>query len=151
MFTDDTSLFFVVHYIDTSANDLNYDLEKISEWDFQWKMKFNPDPTKQTCKKIFSRNKIASIHPIVYSVNSTATNKDLGMILDSKLSYEHHLQPVFSRVNKTIGLLRKLQFTLPRKSQITIYKLFIKPHSDYGYVVYDRVSNESFHQSLESF
>ena len=83
-------------------------------------MKFNPDPTKQTYKKIFSRNKIASIHPIVYSVNSTATNKDLGMILDSKLSYEHHLQPVFSRVNKTIGLLRKLQLTLPRKSLITI-------------------------------
>ena len=43
---DDTSLFSVVHDIDTSANDLNHDLEKISEWAFQWKMKFNPDPSK---------------------------------------------------------------------------------------------------------
>ena len=39
-----TSLFSVVHEIDTSANNLNHDLEKNSEYAFQWKMKFNPDP-----------------------------------------------------------------------------------------------------------
>ena len=33
---------------------------------------------------------------------------------------------------------------------VTIYKSFIRPHLDYGDVVYDRASNESFHQSLES-
>ena len=33
---------------------------------------------------------------------------------------------------------------------VTIYKSFIRPHLDYGHVVYDRASNESFHQSLES-
>ena len=31
LFADDTSLFSEVHYIDTSANNLNYDLQKISE------------------------------------------------------------------------------------------------------------------------
>ena len=72
------------------------------------------------------------------------------MILDSKSSYENHLQSVFSRVNKTIGLLRKLQPVLPRKSLVTIYKSFISPHLDYGDVVYDQASNESFNQSLES-
>ena len=33
---------------------------------------------------------------------------------------------------------------------MTIYKLFVRPHLDYEDVVYDRVSNELFHQSLES-
>ena len=111
LFADDTSLFSLVHDIDTSANDLNHDLEKISEWDFQWKMKFNPDHTKQAQEIIFSRKKTHSIHAVVYfnnsPVNSTVTHKHLVMILDSKLSYENHLQSVFSRVNKTIGLLRK--------------------------------------------
>ena len=55
LFADDTSLFSVVHGIDTSANDLNHDLEKISEWTFQWKMNFNPDPNKQVQEIIFSR------------------------------------------------------------------------------------------------
>ena len=72
------------------------------------------------------------------------------MTLDSKLSYENHLQSVFSRVNKTIGLLRKFQATLPRKSLVTIYKSFIRSHLDYGDVGYNRASNKLFHQSLES-
>ena len=72
------------------------------------------------------------------------------MILDSKLSYENHLQSVFSRVNKTISLLRKFQPTFPRKSLVTIYKSFIRPNLDYGDVIYDRDYNESFHQNLES-
>ena len=46
-FADDTSLFSVVHNITDSANLLNSDLCKIKEWTLQWKMGFNPDPTKQ--------------------------------------------------------------------------------------------------------
>ena len=154
LFADDTSLFSIVHYIDASTNEFNHDLEKISESAFQWKKKFNRDLTTQAQEIIFSKKKTVSIHPVVYfnntPVNSTATHKHLGMILDSKLSYENHLQSVFSRVNKTIGLLRKFQPTLRRKSLVTIYKSFIRPHLDYGDVVYDRASKESFHQSLES-
>ena len=37
------------------ASELNDDLEKISHWAYQWKMKFNPDPTKQANEVIFSR------------------------------------------------------------------------------------------------
>ena len=148
-----THFFSVVHDFDTSANYLNHDLEKISEWAFQWKLNFNPDPTEQVQEIIFNRRKTVSIHPLVYfnknPVNSTATHKHLGMI-DSKLSYENHLQSVFSRVNKTIGLLRKFQPTRPRKSVVTIYKSFIRPHLGYGDVIYDRGYNESFHQNLES-
>ena len=32
---------------------------------------------------------------------------------------------------------------------ITIYKSFIRPHLDYGDIVYDRAFNESFHKNLE--
>ena len=154
LIADDSSLFSVVHDIDTSRNDLNHDLEKSSEWAFQWKMNFNPGPTKQVQKVIFSRKKTVSIHPLFYfnknPVNSTATNKHLGMILDSKLIYVNHLQSVFSRVNKTIGLLRKFQPALPRKSLVTICKSFIRPHLDYVDVILDWAYNESFHQNLES-
>ena len=117
-------------------------------------MKLNPDPTKQTQEIIFSRKRTVSIHPVVYSnntlVNSMAPQKHLGMILESKLSFENHLQSVFSRVNKIIGLLRIFQPTLPRKSLVTTYKSFNRPHLDYGDVVYDRAFNKSFHQSRES-
>ena len=33
---------------------------------------------------------------------------------------------------------------------ITICKSFIRPHLDYGDIVYDRAFNESFHKNLQS-
>ena len=72
------------------------------------------------------------------------------MLLDEKLSYEHHLKFVFHQIKKAIGLLRKFQQILPRQSLITIYKSFIRPHLDYGDIVYDRAFNESFHKNLET-
>ena len=37
------------------------------------------------------------------------------MILDSKLNFEEHFRTISTKVNKNIGLLRKLQKTLPRQ------------------------------------
>ena len=73
-----------------------------------------------------------------------------GIMLDSNLSYEQHMKSILNKVNKTIGLLCKFQLILSRHSLITIYKTFIRPHLDYGDVIYDRAFNESFHQRLES-
>ena len=63
LFADDTSLFSVVHDISTSASDINNDLTLISNWAFQWKMSFNPDPSKQAQEIIFSRKKNEVIPP----------------------------------------------------------------------------------------
>ena len=54
-FADDTSLFSVIHDIQTSGNNLNKDLERTSTWATQWKMNFNPDTTKQGQEVVFSR------------------------------------------------------------------------------------------------
>ena len=127
---------------------------KISDRAFQWKMRFNPDRKKQAEEVIFSRknNKVGHL-PLYFSdnlVKSSSTHKHLGMILDTKLDFSLHLKNVQNKVNKTIGLLRKLQDTLPRTSLITIFKSFIRPHLDYGDIIYDRAYNTSFHQNIES-
>ena len=50
------------------------------------------------------------------------------MILDTKLNFQEHLKNILNKVNKTIGLLRKLQNILPRGLLLTIYKSFIRPY-----------------------
>ena len=47
---DDTSLFPKVNDKSNSNTELNSDLAKISNWAFQWKMSFNPDPNKLSWK-----------------------------------------------------------------------------------------------------
>ena len=49
-----------------------------------------------------------------------------------------------------MGLLRKLQASLPRQSLVTVYKAFIRPHLDYEDIIDDQTYNESFHQKMES-
>ena len=118
-------------------------------------MSFNPDPSKQTQEFIFSCNSKRSIHPpLVFNngnVSQTFSQKHLGVILDFKLTFEEHLNNVLAKVNKAVGLLRKLRNILPRTTLITIYKAFIWSHLDYGDVLYDQAFNNSFKEKLESF
>ena len=154
LFADDTSLFSVVHDTQTFANDLNKDLEIINNWAFQWKMNFNPDPAKQADEVIFSRKAKETYHPpLVFnnsSVSQSSSQKHLGVILDSKLIFDEHLKMVSLKISKTLGLLRKLHNLLPRSALITIYKTFVRPHLDYGDILYDQAYNMSFHHKLES-
>ena len=62
----------------------------------------------------------------------------------------HEFNCIINKINKTIGLLPKCKNFLPRKSLLTIYKPFIRPHLDYGDIIYDQTYNASFHQRLES-
>ena len=49
-----------------------------------------------------------------------------------------------------MGLLCKLHNTLPRLPSLTIYESFIRPHLDYGDLIYDQAYTASFHQKIES-
>ena len=117
-------------------------------------MSFNPDISKQAHEVIFSRKRSVSSHPPLtfnnIPVARTNSQKHLGMQLDKKLNFEEQLKKVESNVNKTIGIIRKLQNVLPRSALLTIYKSFIRPHLDYGDIIYDKAFNESFHAKLES-
>ena len=154
LFADNTSLFSVVQDNQASANDLNKDLEIINNWAFQYKMNFNPDPTKQAHEVIFSHKRKEIHHPpLVFNntnVSQSSSQKHLGVILDSKLIFDEHLKMVSLKISKTLGLLRKLHNLLPRSALITIYKAFVRPYLDYGDILYDQAYNMSFHHKLES-
>ena len=70
------------------------------------------------------------------------------VILAFKLTFEDHLNNVLAEVNKTVGLLHKLQNSLSRTMLITIDKTYIRPHLDYGDLLYDQNFNNSFKEKL---
>ena len=65
-FADDTMLFSIVKDPFNSASDLNKDLETIHRWAQQWKMEFNPDPTKQATELLFSTKYKRPNHPALF-------------------------------------------------------------------------------------
>ena len=67
-FADDTMLSSIVKDPVISANTLNNDLDIIYQWAHQWKMEFNPDPTKQATEVYFPVRKLVQITPNSYSM-----------------------------------------------------------------------------------
>ena len=110
-------------------------------------MSFNPDVNKQAQEVIYSRKIKSNIHPLLVFNNNIVSQansqKHLGITLDFKLTFQEQLLNVIKKVNKTIGLLSKLKNLLPRTTLITIYKAFIRPHLDYGDILYDQAFNSS--------
>ena len=86
LFPDDTSLFSVIHNLNTSAIELSSDLKKINDWTFKWKMNFNPDRSKQAQEIILSRKLKKATHPpLLFNNNKISqvnSQTHLGVILD---------------------------------------------------------------------
>ena len=130
----------MTHEITFSANKLNNDLKKVSDCAFQWKISFNPDPSKHAQEVIFSRKlKKVSHPPLVFNnanISSCKSQKHLGILLEEHhKTFEEHYKTILNKTNRTIGLLRKLRSLLPRAALITIYKAFVKPYLDYSDVL----------------
>ena len=104
IFADDTSLFSVMLDSLKSLTLLNSDLRLIMKWAVQWKMSFNPDPSKQAVEIIFSKKINTSQHPALIFNNDVVCSKDshkhLGMVLDKKLTFNHHLKEKISKAIK---------------------------------------------------
>ena len=120
---------------------------------FQSCFSLDPDPSKQAQEVIFSSKIQKTCHLSIYfnnkSVKQVPSQKYLGLILDNKLNFQEYLKNILNKVNKTIGLLRKLQNILPPEPLLTIYKWFVRPYLDYHDVIYDQHYNIFFHQRLE--
>ena len=154
LFADDTSLFSRITSLAISSSNLNEDLVKITHWAYQWKMSFNPDITKQAQEIIFSRKKNNTSHPSLYFNNTPiqrkSVQKHLGLFLDEKLSFLEHIDEKIKKATVGVNLMRKLNLLLPRLSLLTVYKCFVRPHLDYGDVIYNQPNLSSLTNEIES-
>ena len=126
---------------DTSQDELNNDLQKVSDWAFQWKMQFNPDPNKQAQEVIFSKKADSNNSlPLIFNkteVRTCQSQKHLGPVLDKQLNFTEHINSKTSKCDKLIRIIKKLSISFPRNALLRIYKFFIRPHLDYA-DIYDK-------------
>ena len=87
-FADNTSLFSKVNNEINSKTYLKSDLEKISKWDFQWKMPLSLDKNKQAIEVGFSNNRdkedYLSLMFSCTNVQLVDSQKSLGLTLNLK-------------------------------------------------------------------
>ena len=120
-------------------------------------MQFNPDKNKQAVQVIFSQEKETVAHPPVFfsgcEIVVKAEHKHLGMILASKLSFQSHVREAIIKARKGIRIICFLSKYVSRDVLDQVYKLYVRPHLDYGDIIYHRHDPEfklKFTKRLES-
>ena len=76
--------------------------------------------------------------------------KDLGLLLDSKLNFFDHINQKIKKVTKRVKVKRKLNLLLACSSLLTISKSFARPHLDYGHIVYDQPKNSRLSDKIQT-
>ena len=70
-------------------------------------MSFNPDISKQAQEITFSKKKINLSHPPLYfsktHIAVSSYRKYLGVFLDKKLNFQHHIKEKFAKASKGTG------------------------------------------------
>ena len=136
----------------TSAEILNHDLTKISEWAYKWKMSFKLVPSKQAQEVLYSNEAKKTDHPsVIFNgniVQTSANQKHLGLILDK--TFNDYIASKLTTVNKLTITLRKTYRYISRNSFITIYESFVRLHLAYADVIFDKPSNTTFSNEIKT-
>lgn len=112
-------------------------------------MVFNPDITKQAVEVIFSVKKKNPHHPDLnfngIPVASEDHTKHLGVYLDSRLNFSKHIHEAIRNATRGLSLLKYLSKYVPRKILNLSYILYVRPHLDYGDVIYHYQREDLMH------
>ena len=76
-------------------------------------------------------------------------HKHIGLILDETLNFAEHIKEAIIKARRGIGIIRFLSKYVHRDVLDQMYKLYVRPHLDYGDVVYHN-QNSSLMNKLES-
>ena len=68
--------------------------------------------------------------------------KNMGVIFDSRLSFEHHIKSLCSRLNGTLSYLNRVKNTLAQKSRILLINALIFSHLNYCSLIWGKCSEK---------
>ena len=136
LFADDTKLLKAV----TSRQDsilLQNDINALEEWSRIWLLRFHPKKCHVLTLGKFDN--IRHAHP--YQLGDTVlehvfSEKDLGVIFDSNLSFEEHILAQVRKANSMVGLIKRSFFHLSPSLFCQLYTTFVRPHLEYAQVVW---------------
>ena len=61
-------------------------------------------------------------------MSNVETEKDLGVIIDSKLSFKAHIETKLAKAKQLFGILRSTFKFMTEEIFIKLYKSIIRPH-----------------------
>ena len=127
IYADDTNIFIQGNCIDDLILEMNRELVKLNNWFQSNKLSLN---VKKTHFMVFhrSRRKFNRTEDIIINNNVIEEKNSttfLGVIMDSGLTWEDHVNYIKNKVSKAIGIINKVKHCINRSNLISLYNSFI--------------------------
>ena len=135
LYADDSAVFTRDKSVEDVGRVLNRDMVEISKWLQVNCLTLNTNKTK--CMLFGSQAKLRrSENNLHVVINNTAIDnvtqfKYLGVWMDQSLTWSDHIDKLSKKVNKRLGVLRRVKNVLPQNTLNLLYKTLILPHFDY--------------------
>lgn len=133
LFADDAKLTRYIRDISDNIK-LQSSIDNLQDWSNKWLLKLN----KKKCKIIsFGRNiSDGYVYDLTennskYQLERVSQITDLGVILDSRLTFSQHIQTKINKAYSMIGLLRRNFDRMSISSFTVLYKSMVRSHLDY--------------------
>ena len=134
IFADDTKIFRAISK-SLDSTTLQNDLNKLITWSKTWLLPFN----YEKCVTVhYGNNNPRSIYKIDNNqINSSNSEKDLGVHFDNKLKFSPHIRNIVAKANSRVGLIRKHFSNLTPQIFLPLYKALIRPILEYASVIWN--------------
>ena len=133
IFADDTNVFLSGNSIQELSEQMNLELGRIFTWLNTNRLSLNIAKTHFMLFKSNNRNIVSP--PIIYingiGIECVQKTKFIGVVLDSNLRWDHHINFTKSKVAKGIGIICKARKLLELDSLVTLYYSMIYPYLTY--------------------
>lgn len=133
LFADDALMMISENNINTAIAKVQHELNNLYKWLCGNRLKLNINKTKYMIltRRNINEDDITELKindEILQRVNSI---KYLGIIIDSKLKFEDHINYTIEKVANKIGVMQRTTKFIQKKYKIILYKSIIEPHFVY--------------------
>ena len=137
LYADDTKIFREI----TNPSDcdlLQRDMHLMHDWSEKWMLKFHPDK----CKTMrIGRSKVEKWEYNLKSgskpMEESTAEKDVGVIIDNKLSFDKHITEKVNKANSIVGIIRRTFEYLDIKTFRLLFTSLVRPHLEYANPVWN--------------
>ena len=134
LFADDTCI--ILHDKNLSALKVNLDqeLHNLHQWCIANTLTINPLKCDSLVICPQYNNAISNFSIILdnCSIEVNEKAKYLGVLIDSKLNFQQHLNQVENKVSRAVGIMFKLKSVLPQEALLKLYYALVHPYLLYG-------------------
>ena len=130
-FANDTRLMGGIRGCEDKAIMQN-DLEKIYAWANENNMQFNGNKFELIMYGESNNDAPPFSQPDGTSIRKVDEVKDLGVLMDNKLTFRAEIDRAYSKSNRQAGWIMRVFRTRAEISMITLYKALVRPHLKYA-------------------